>query len=289
MVLPVSGFLPVPLPMMIPFMGAQSLVIGKMFGEGFQYGKRHISAMTNEQFNKLTFADMMSNARRDLQQAIPSMKESMNDMDQMVEVIIDKFVGYLEKVIIKAPEALGQIGSAVAASGLAGPVGLGVDVGIKTVKAGMSQLQMLAYAKYIIAQQQGGYKVSPPTFDAGKYSTIPGLTVGMARQQAKDKQLKYEQEQREFKRAREGIIKQYSAYGLVPQIPLGWRRRKAGQSQKMNRSSTMKAIAREGQNLKTQMKLVPTTSVKANMRAIHLRMRRSQQRLINLLAMWDFS
>ncbi len=61
MVLPVSGFLPVPLPMMIPFMGAQSLVIGKMFGVGFQYGKRKISAMSNEEFNKLTFQDTSCN------------------------------------------------------------------------------------------------------------------------------------------------------------------------------------------------------------------------------------
>ncbi len=77
MVLPVSGFLPVPLPMMIPFMGAQSLVIGKMFGEGFQYGKRKISAMPNEEFNKLTFEDMMSNARDEMKASIPTMQAAL--------------------------------------------------------------------------------------------------------------------------------------------------------------------------------------------------------------------
>ncbi len=56
-----SGFLPIPLAMMIPFMGAQSLVLGKAFGEGFQYGKRKISAMTNEEFNKLTPSDIAAN------------------------------------------------------------------------------------------------------------------------------------------------------------------------------------------------------------------------------------
>ncbi len=95
MVLPVSGFLPVPLPMMIPFMGAQSLVIGKMFGEGFQYGKRKISAMSNEEFNKLTFEDMMSNARTELKASIPTINASLQDMDEMVVVVVNEFLKYL--------------------------------------------------------------------------------------------------------------------------------------------------------------------------------------------------
>ncbi len=106
LVLPVSGFLPVPLPMMIPFMGAQSLVIGKMFGEGFQYGKRKISAMPNEEFNKLTFEDMMSNAREELKASIPTINASLHDMDAMVETVIDIFIGYLQKVIEKSPEVV---------------------------------------------------------------------------------------------------------------------------------------------------------------------------------------
>ncbi len=95
---PISGFLPVPLPMMIPFMGAQSLVIGKMFGEGFQYGKRKISAMPNEEFNKLTFEDMMSNAREELKASIPTMQASLHDMTPLVETIIRIFADYITEV-----------------------------------------------------------------------------------------------------------------------------------------------------------------------------------------------
>ncbi len=113
MVLPVSGFLPVPLPMMIPFMGAQSLVIGKMFGEGFQYGKRKISAMPNEEFNKLTFESMMSNAREELKASVPTINASLHDMDDMVETVIDIFIGYLQKVITKAPQAVEETGKTI--------------------------------------------------------------------------------------------------------------------------------------------------------------------------------
>ncbi len=109
MVLPVSGFLPVPLPMMIPFMGAQSLVIGKMFGEGFQYGKRKISAMPNEEFNKLTFETMMSNARDEMQASIPTMIQAMQDMKPMVAAVIHEFTNYLSLVIQAAPDTAGQV------------------------------------------------------------------------------------------------------------------------------------------------------------------------------------
>ncbi len=109
MVLPVSGFLPVPLPMMIPFMGAQSLVIGKMFGEGFQYGKRKISAMPNAEFNKLTFETMMSNARDEMQASIPTMIQAMQDMKPMVAAVIHEFTNYLSLVIQEAPSQAEQI------------------------------------------------------------------------------------------------------------------------------------------------------------------------------------
>ncbi len=109
MVLPISGFLPVPLPMMIPFMGAQSLVIGKMFGEGFQYGKRKISAMPNEEFNKLTFEDMMSNARVEMQNSIPTMQAALQDMKPMVQTVVHEFTNYLSLVISEAPKQAQQI------------------------------------------------------------------------------------------------------------------------------------------------------------------------------------
>ncbi len=114
MVLPISGFLPVPLPMMIPFMGAQSLVIGKMFGEGFQYGKRKISAMPNEEFNKLTFETMMSNARDEMQKSIPTMIQAMQDMKPMVQAVVHEFTNYLSLVIQAAPEQAEQIISSAA-------------------------------------------------------------------------------------------------------------------------------------------------------------------------------
>jgi len=87
-----SGFLPIPLALMIPFMGAQSLVIGKQFGEGFQYGKRKISAMSNEEFNKLTPAILAMNSRKELNQMIPTMQQSIQDMRSFQSFLIQELI-----------------------------------------------------------------------------------------------------------------------------------------------------------------------------------------------------
>ncbi len=87
-----SGFLPIPLAMMIPFMGAQSLVLGKQFGEGFQYGKRKISAMTNEEFNKITPAKLAQNNAEELKQMIPSMQASITDMRSFQSFIVRELI-----------------------------------------------------------------------------------------------------------------------------------------------------------------------------------------------------
>jgi len=105
-------------------MGAQSLVIGKMFGEGFQFGKRKISAMPNEEFNKLKFEDIMSNAREEIKASIPTMNAAMQDMKPMVDVVVREFFAYITivaKIITGAGEGKNifsdeglQIGEALA-------------------------------------------------------------------------------------------------------------------------------------------------------------------------------
>ncbi len=87
-----SGFLPIPLAMMIPFMGAQSLVIGKQFGEGFQYGKRKISAMSNEEFNKMTPQKLAQDNAAELRQMIPSMQKAITDMRSFQSFIVRELI-----------------------------------------------------------------------------------------------------------------------------------------------------------------------------------------------------
>ncbi len=93
-----SGFMPIPLAMMIPFMGAQSLVLGKQFGEGFQYGKRKISAMSNEEFNAITPAKLAQNNAEELKQMIPSMQQSITDMRGFQSFIVKELIATIKQL-----------------------------------------------------------------------------------------------------------------------------------------------------------------------------------------------
>ncbi len=97
--LPIGGFMPIPLAMMIPFMGIQSTVMAKQFGENFQYGKRKISAMSNEEFNKLTPQQMAEDNAQEIKNIIPSLKESIMDMREIQKFIIAEFVQLITKIL----------------------------------------------------------------------------------------------------------------------------------------------------------------------------------------------
>ncbi len=92
MVLPIGFFMPLPLAMMIPFMGIQSAVMAKQFGENFQYGKRRISAMSNEEFNKLTPVELLKQNTAEIKAMIPTMKESIINMNDFQQFLVKEFL-----------------------------------------------------------------------------------------------------------------------------------------------------------------------------------------------------
>ncbi len=105
-----STFMPLPLAMMIPFMGIQSAVMAKQFGEGFQYGKRRISAMTNEEFNKLTFEQLVINTNNEIKLLIPTFAESLREMRPFQREIFTEMLAAMKELIV--------LGGDVAAAGL---------------------------------------------------------------------------------------------------------------------------------------------------------------------------
>ncbi len=101
--MPISGFTPIPLPMMIPFMGLQSAIIGQQFGLNFQYAKRKISAMSNDEFNKLTPQQLQIEVAAQIKAAIPTMQQSIQDMLPLTQTIIAEFGRYLNATIQAVP------------------------------------------------------------------------------------------------------------------------------------------------------------------------------------------
>ncbi len=94
----IGFFAPFPLALMIPFMAGQSLAMGEAFGKGFQYGKRKISSMSNEEFNALNFQQLSESIATDYKVMIPSLKESIKTSDQLQSIVIHE-MGELIKSI----------------------------------------------------------------------------------------------------------------------------------------------------------------------------------------------
>ncbi len=101
MSLPISGFMPIPLAIMPPFMAYQSLVMGDAFGRAFQFGKRKISAMSNEEFNKLDVVTMFESISNEYTRMIPTVEKSMAQSTELQLAIV--------KEMLKIIPALGQM------------------------------------------------------------------------------------------------------------------------------------------------------------------------------------
>lgn len=91
---------------MLAFMACQSFVMMYQAGAGWQYGKRHISALSNDEFNKLTPEALLQEMTAQLRRMIPTVEKSMQDTTPMVKMIITQYGDFVREAIAALPEAL---------------------------------------------------------------------------------------------------------------------------------------------------------------------------------------
>ncbi len=106
---PLSGFTAVPNPQMLAFMGAQSFIMMYQAGEGWQYGKRRISAMSNEEFNKLTPEIVLEKQAVVLQNSLGTIKRSMDSMTPLISTIVEQYGDFIHEMIKSLPELVKNI------------------------------------------------------------------------------------------------------------------------------------------------------------------------------------
>lgn len=94
----IGFFAPFPLALMIPFMAGQSLAMGEAFGKGFQYGKRKISSMSNEEFNALDFKGLSESIATDYKDMIPSMERSIRNSDKLQSAVIQEMGDLIKSI-----------------------------------------------------------------------------------------------------------------------------------------------------------------------------------------------
>ncbi len=100
----IGFFAPLPLAMMMPFMAGQSMMMGDAFGKSYQYGKRKISAMSNEDFNKLTIRDLANDIQADFNNIIPPLSQAVRQSSVFQSLIIQE----MGKIIKTLPAELTQ-------------------------------------------------------------------------------------------------------------------------------------------------------------------------------------
>lgn len=79
-------------------MAGQSLMMGDAFGKGFQYGKRKISSMSNEEFNALTPEDLARTITTDYTAIIQQMGPAFEDSRAFQSLILQE-LGNIIKTI----------------------------------------------------------------------------------------------------------------------------------------------------------------------------------------------
>ncbi len=122
-ILPIGFFAPLPLAIMIPFMAAQSFAMGHAFGTSFQYGKRKISSMSNDEFNALNVTYLHDTLQADIRAMIPSMNESFHRMESFQIEIIQSMLN----TMIKAGDAFVQFIRGEGATTITNQLGLTTD------------------------------------------------------------------------------------------------------------------------------------------------------------------
>ncbi len=110
MSLPIGFFSPLPLPIMVPFMFMQSAAMALGFGSFFQYGKRKISSMSNEEFNALTPEALTAQLMSSVNNMIPTVQSSFKQMEQMNVLILDAMATYFSQGVAKLDQWITQRG-----------------------------------------------------------------------------------------------------------------------------------------------------------------------------------
>ncbi len=249
---------------MLPLSEAGGALSGANFGVFYtvlmQVGYKHFAPRVLEQLNKgMSLVDALMQVQEELR---PFNNRIIVDAIDRLPTMLDLTARMLEKFI---QDSAGQ-GSKNIAHGLE-------DIG-----AGLKDI----IADLFPSLPEAGAHTGNGGVDLSKPSTIKGLTVAQAQQQARDKQAEHERQLREKSKFSTELAKTKQP---VAQLRLGFtKKRKAGQSQIMERLKLIKNIASA---TKQSSDLISRRGTGVSNPYV-ISVRRNQQLLVNLLARYSF-
>ena len=291
MSLPISGFTAVPNPMMLSFLASQGFAIMYFGGAGWQFGKRKVSGMTNEEVNMISPHDFMLKLNKELKGMVPSMQQGMADMTPLIHTTMVQFGAYIREAIKAFPEAVGEIFAEgdstfrgnLAAFGSSSLIGTGG-------RRGQTDVKLIDQIMAAIVASKKGTGLSTTTKQA--IADAPKDKYGNSLISYKGKLYSFARLQALLKVKETAAVK-VSARAVKPQVRLGFtRKRSAGQSQRLEKTKLIAQIRREKKQLvihqKNNRMFRGRMSNQVNVNLTKGKIRSAQQRLSNLLARYQF-
>ncbi len=263
-------------------MPIQSYLMMYFAGAGWQIGKRKISAIPNEEFNKMSANDLLKGFTADLRETIPTLESSMNDVTPLIKTLIEQYGDFIRIAIETIPQLAQNVVGGTAGANLQSNL-QGFDNILKWIKQQFPNLPESDAMLMTVKIDKINRNLASTKFEAPPLSTIKGLTVPEAQQQARDKQIAFEKVQ-ELARQKSvpGRIVFTKSKQPIPQVRQGLTKKAAGQSQIFERLKLIRNIA-------VNTKLLKAGGVSTKILEVYAkRIRNDQQTLVNLLARYRF-
>ncbi len=285
---PISGFTAIPNPQMLAFMPIQSYLMMYFAGSAWQFGKRKISAMSNEEFNKLTMKTLLEEHTIELKSVIPTLERSLNDITPLIRVLIEQYGDFIKEALAAIPQAilnsLGQTGGDFA------------NIPTSSGGSGLGSAQTASMLHYF-KQLADATKISDTSFSSKSTGTSDFGTekarVGqrITGREAPTNLIPYQGKWVSLTMMQNLIKAQASASdrkeirGLTPQLSIfeqnRTEKRKAGQSQKLEKAKLI-------QKIKSMTLQLPHSSNTDSFEQLQRNINKKKQSLANLLGRYRF-
>ncbi len=270
---PISGFTAIPNPQMLAFMPIQSYLMMYFAGSGWQYGKRKISAMSNEQFNKLTPEELLKQHSIELKNMLPTLDKTLNDVSPLIRTLIEQYGDFVREAIKAVPQAVSNI----------------FQAGPTAVAGGGAHSGLLTYAQIQLQQQVALEELKHAGSHQDIKSEADALTADTSGMTLAEHEANKAAERARLVAAKANRPKQIQAFGstkITAQVRADVTKRKAGQSVLQQRALAIREIARYGGQVQQLLKdPVKNRGAIAGRKKL---LQSWQQNLTNLLARYRF-
>ncbi len=301
MSLPISGFTAVPNPQMLSYMMSQSWIMMYAAGGAWQFGKRKVGAMSNEEFNKLSPEEFLSQHMGFLKAAIPSIQQSIQDMTPLIRTLMVTFGQFINEAVKAigpsiAAAVTGSEGGEFNRGSLASLMASSLLTTQRRETSGFSQ----DIVNMMVQAQKNAQEIIPPkekVRDASKFlgTSINSMEEARKVQAALDERLKQDKIKRARLLEQKGVKESFQTPTAQVSI-LQKGKRKAGQSQIIHRKKLIQDIVNITAKIKTIQQNAPGRFTPGSMPASgpnsmgtrKKQLKFVQQQLVNLLSRYQF-